>query len=163
MAHFSQKLSMWLAEMAAEKSCDQGRRQPKVDTFVSAMFVMCWQQRLDRPLQALPALLLYTSSSAQRIYLSQRTALNMRRRGHFRTAQFNYSQLKRWSRCQLMALIWKINHAVAWWNMLDLITGRGEDPPRETDTEGTLNMINNSDSHGVCNHRIMKKVPKVHH
>jgi len=32
--------------------------------------------------------------------------------------------------------------------MLDLVTGRGGDPQRETDMEGMLNLINNSESHG---------------
>lgn len=63
------------------------------------------------------------------------------------TAPFNYSQL-RWSRCQLLDLIWKTNRAVAWWNMLDLITG-GVHGESQTRQRCSISSITTADPHGI--------------
>jgi len=80
----------------------------------------------------------------------------------YSTTQFNYSQLKRWSRCQLLALIWKINHAVAWWNMSDEICWiwslEDEGIHRERQTWKGCWIWLITQNHMVS---IMKKVPKI--
>lgn len=160
MAHFSQKLSMWLAE----KSC-----------WATVPTAQGWRFCISDVCHVLTAEIRPATSSIScspplhflvvPTYISLSLAKRVQA-GHPRTAQFNYSQL-RWSRCQILALIWKTNRAVAWWNMLDLITGRGG-IHRETDTEGTFSLINNStaDQHDMCKHKIMKfqrLQQKVHH
>lgn len=118
MAHFSQKLSMWLAE----KSC-----------WAMVPTAQGWRFCISDVCHVLTAEIRLATSSISCspplhfLVIPTYISLSLAKRvqaGHPRTAQFNYSQL-RWSRCQILALIWKTNRAVAWWNMLDLITGRG--------------------------------------